>query len=91
MNDQYAGLMAQMPYSWHQDGLLMGMHWTWMISVVGMVLIGAFWIASARRGVTYRQEATGESAEEALRRRFAQSEISEERFAETLRVLRESR
>ena len=91
MNDQYAALMGQMPYSWHQDGLLMGMHWAWMIFVVGMVLIGAFWIASAWRGTTYRQEVTEESAEEALRQRFAQSEISEEQFAETLRVLRESR
>jgi uncharacterized membrane protein len=91
MNDQYAALMAQMPYFWHQDGLLVGMHWTWMILVVGMVLIGAFWIASARGGMTHRQEAPAESAEEALRRRFAQGEIGEEQFAETLRVLRESR
>jgi hypothetical protein len=65
MNYQYAALMAQMPYSWHQDSLLMGMHWAWLIFVVGIVLI--------------------------VRRRFAQSEISEEQFAETLRVLRESR
>ena len=89
MNDQYAALMAQMPYSWHQDGLPMGMHWTWMIFVI--VLVWAFWIAFAERGATHRQEATGESAAEALRQRFAQGEISDEEFAETLRVLRESR
>ena len=47
--------------------------------------------AFAGRGVTYRQEATRESAEEALRQRFAQGEIGEEQFAETLSVLRESR
>ena len=91
MNDQYAALMAQMPYSWHQDGFLMGMHWAWIICVVGIVLVWAFWIAFAERGVTRRQEATGESAAEALRKRFAQGEISEEQFAETLHVLRESR
>ena len=91
MNDQYDALMAQMPYSWHQDGLLMGMHWAWMIFVVGIVLVWGFWIAFAQRGATHRKEATRESAEEALRRRFAKSEISEEQFAETLRVLRESR
>ena len=91
MNDQYAALMAQMPYYWHQDGLLTGMHWAWMIFVVGIVLVWGFWIAFAQRGATHRQEATRESAEEALRRRFAQGEIGEEQFAETLSVLKEAR
>jgi uncharacterized membrane protein len=67
-----------------------------LIIVIGMVLmlIWAFWIAFTERGATPRKEAmreSRESAEEALRQRFAQSEISEEQFAETLRVLRESR
>lgn len=93
MNDKYADLPAQMPNSWHEGGLFMGMHWAWWIFVVAtlLVLILAFWIAFAERGVTRRQEATREAAEEALRQRFAQGEISEEQFADTLRVLRESR
>ncbi len=92
MNAKYAAL-AQMPYSWHEGGLLMGMHWAWWIFVVGtlLVLIWGFWITFAERGATHREEATRESAEEALRQRFARGEISEEQFAETLRVLRESR
>jgi hypothetical protein len=35
----------------------MGMHWAWLIFVVGIVVVGAFWMASARREETYRQEA----------------------------------
>jgi putative membrane protein len=70
----------------------MGMHWAWLIFVGTLiVLIWAFWIAFAEQGVTHRQEAPREGPEEALRKRFAQGEISEEQFAETLRVLRESR
>lgn len=93
MNEKYTALMAQMPYPWHEGGLLMGMHWAWLIFVVGtlIVLIWAFWITFAERGATHRQGATRESAEEALRQRFAQGEISEEQFAEILRVLKESR
>ncbi len=93
MNDKYAALPAQMPDSWQEGGLFMGMHWAWWIFVVGtlLVLIWGFWIAFAERGATRREEVTRETAEETLRQRFAQGEISEERFAETLRVLRESR
>lgn len=85
--------LAQIPYSQHEGGLLMGMHWAWWIFVVGalLVLIWGFRIAFPEPGATHREEATRGSAEEALRRRFAQGEISEEQFAETLRVLRESR
>ncbi len=93
MNDQNAALMAQMPDSWHDGGLFMGMHWAWWIFVVGtlLVLIWAFWIAFAERGATHRNAVTREAAEEALRERFAQGEISEEQFVEILRVLRELR
>lgn len=73
--------------------LFMGMHWAWLVFVVGtlLVLVWAFWIAFAERGTIHHKEATREAPEEALRQRFAQGEISEEQFAETLRVLRESR
>ena len=81
------------PNALDDSGLLMGMHWAWWIFVVGtlLVLIGAFWIAFAERGTTPRKEVTREAADEALRERFARGEISEEKFVETLRVLRESR
>ena len=41
MNDTYAALMAQTPYSWHEGGLLMGMHWAWWIFVVGTTSVSA--------------------------------------------------
>ncbi len=93
MNDQNAALLAQTSGAWHEGGLFMGMHWAWWLFVAGtlLVLIWAFWIALAERGATHRQEATRETAEEALRQRFARGDISEEQFAEALRVLRESR
>lgn len=93
MNDKYVTLPAQMPTSWHEGGLFMGMHWAWWIFVGAtlLVLILAFWIAFAERGATHLQEETREAAEEALRQRFAQGEISEEQFADTLRILKESR
>ena len=77
------------PSGIYDTGLITAM----LIIVAGIVLmlVWAFWIAFAERGATHRQEATGESAAEALRQRFAQGEISDEEFAETLRVLRESR
>ena len=77
----------------HDSSLFMGMHWAWWSFALGtlLVLIWGFWIAFAERGASHHKEATREAAEEALRQRFAQGEISEERFAETLRVLRESR
>ena len=77
------------PSGIHDSGLFTAM----LIVVTGIVLmlIWAFWMAFAERGATHREGATRENAEEALRQRFARGEISEEQFAETLRVLRESR
>ena len=63
------------PSGIHDSGLFTAM----LIIVTGIVLmlIWAFWIAFAERGATHRKEAMRESAEEALRQRFAQREISE--------------
>jgi Tfp pilus assembly protein PilO len=60
----------------HDSGLFPAM----LIIVIGIVLmlIWAFWIAFAAQGETHRKESMRESAEETLRRRFAQREISEE-------------
>ncbi|MCH8811509.1 MAG: SHOCT domain-containing protein [Gemmatimonadetes bacterium] len=81
------------PNAIYDSGLFMGMHWAWWAFATGtlLVLIWGFWMAFADRGSTHRKKATRETAEEVLRRRFAQGEISEERFAEALRVLREAR
>lgn len=93
MNNEYAGLPAQMPDSWHDGGLFMGMHWAWWVFVAAtlVVVVWAFWIACAERGATQRKRANAEAAEEALRQRFARGEISEEQFGDNLRSLRESR
>lgn len=93
MQESFAGLQEQMSGTWHEGGLFMGMHWAWWIFVAGtlLVLIWAFWIAFAERGTTHGRDAKLEVAEEALRQRFAQGEISQEEFGEALRVLRESR
>ena len=93
MNGAYEALMAQMSDSWHDGDLFMGMYGAWWIFVAGtlLVLIWGFWIGFADRGAAHREDSTRESAEEALRQRFVRGEISAEQFADTLRVLRESR
>jgi uncharacterized membrane protein len=92
MNDNYAGLPARMPDSWHMGGLFMGMHWAWWVFVAAtlVVLIWAFWLGFAERGTTQHEEAKVKAAEEALRQRFRRGELSEEQLAENLRSLRES-
>ena len=93
MKELDAVSLAQMSDAWHEGGLFMGMHWAWWAFAAGtlLVLVWAFWLAFAERGSTHRKAMKREAAEEALRQRFAQGELSEDRFAEMLRVLRESR
>jgi uncharacterized membrane protein len=93
MNAEYRARVVQMSDAWDSGDFFMGMHWSWWIFAAGtlLVLIWGLWIGFAERGPVHREEATPESAEEALRRRFAQGEISEEQFTATFRVLRESR
>ncbi len=82
------------PTTMHGSGLFMGMHSAWwaFAIVTLLVLIWGFWMAFAERGGAPRREFVNrETAEGALRRRFAQGEISEERLAEMLRILRDSR
>ncbi len=83
----------QRAQSWHEGGLLMGMHWVWLLFLAGTLifLIWAFWLAFGERRTARGAAARSEAAEEALRRRFALGEIDEKEFAETLQTLRASR
>ena len=82
----------QMPRSWHDGGMFVGMHWAWwsVWIITLLVLAWAFWRLFADRSEVHRQVQREEAAEEELRRRFARGEIDEDEFAERLRVLRET-
>lgn len=85
--------LAQMPGSWHHEGLFVGMHWLWWLFwiLVMVVVVWAF-VRLARDERSRRDRASErEAAEEALRRRFAEGEIGEDEFLHRMRLLRESR
>lgn len=85
-----AGIL-QVPF-WHHDGYMMGGHWGWWIfwlAIAGLVLWGL--ARSAGSGGGSAGSGSPESAEDALRRRYAAGEISREEFEERLKVLRSSR
>lgn len=92
MTDHLLTTAFQMPRSWHDGGMFIGMHWLWwgfwILTLV--VLVWAFWRAFADRSATHRQAEREEAAEEELRRRYARGEIDEEEFERRLRVLRET-
>lgn len=82
-----AGL--QMPW-WGDGGHMMGMYWVWWLFWLP-VLVGLIWALTRM----YRERGDGRgsgdaSAEERLRRRFAEGEIDEEEFRRRLDVLREA-
>ncbi|MCJ7630355.1 MAG: SHOCT domain-containing protein [Longimicrobiales bacterium] len=79
----------QMSDSWHDGGMFMGMHWVWWsiwLLTIAFLLWG-FWRVFADRSGTHRRAQRQETAEEALRKRFANGEINEEEFARRLRIL----
>jgi len=83
--------VLQMPRSWHDGGMFIGMHWGWWSFwiLTLLVLAWALWRVFADRSETHRQVERQVVAEEELRRRFARGDIDEDEFAERLRVLRE--
>lgn len=83
----------QMPRSWHDGGLFIGMHWLWWLFwiVTIVLLLWAVWRSVSEDRSTHRRSLARESAEEALRERFAEGEIAEEDFRHRMEVLRESR
>lgn len=82
----------QMPRSWHDGGMFIGMHWAWWSFwiLTALVLGWALWRAGADRSGTRRQVRGEEEAEEELRRRYARGEIDDDEFARRLKVLRET-
>jgi putative membrane protein len=84
--------MAIQSSSWHYQGMFMGVHWLWwsFLLFTGVVLVWGLWrMLSDDRG-TRRSSAIHESAEEALRERFAKGEVDEEEYVHRLQVLRDS-
>jgi len=90
---EFAALGWQMPnMSWHEGGLFMGMHWLWwgFWALLLAVLLVAFWRLLADRSTVRRRVMEEERAEEVLRERFARGEITEDEYAQKMKVLRET-
>jgi uncharacterized membrane protein len=69
--------------------MFMGMHWVWWsiwLLTIAFLLWG-FWRIFSDRSETHRRAESQETAEEALRKRFANGEIEEEEYALRLRIL----
>ena len=86
-----SALSVQVPF-WHHDGYMMGGHWGWWLLwlVIAAVVIWAL-VRAAGSGGGPAGGQSPENPEDALRRRYAQGEISREEFEERLKVLRDSR
>jgi len=82
----------QMTTSWHNEGMFMGMHWVWwsiwLLTIV--FLLWGFLRVFSDRSETHRRAGRMETAEEALRKRFATGDIDEEEFARRMRILRDT-
>ena len=89
--DMLFGDLAVMQ-SWHGGGLFMGMHWLWWLIWIGTVgvLVWGFQRIGADRRATHQRLGRESEAEEALRRRFANGEISEDELTHAMKVLRET-
>lgn len=82
----------QMPRSWHDGGMFIGMHWAWWsVWILTLIILAwALWRVVTERSETHRRVEREEAAEKELRRRFARGEIDEDEFAARLRALRET-
>lgn len=86
-----ATVLAQ---GWHGmggNGWMWGMHWLWWIFWIALAVFVVWALVSAVGGDRSKEQPRQperETAEEALRRRYADGEIDEEEYRERLRVLR---
>lgn len=69
---------------WHDMGHMAGMWFWWILALVLIVL--AAWIVS--RVTSQQGESAGESAEERLKRRYADGEIDQSEYETRLKDLR---
>lgn len=69
---------------WHGIGHMAGMWWWWILGLVVIVL--AIWVVSRAR--PRQGGAAGESAEERLKRRYADGEIDKTEYETRLKDLR---
>jgi putative membrane protein len=78
--------------AWHSEGMFMGVHWLWWTFLIftGVILVWALWRTLSDDRGTRRSSATAESAEDALRERFARGEVDEDEYVHKLQVLRRS-
>lgn len=81
--------MAQMPM-WQDGGHVMGLHWGWWTFWI-VLLVFLVWAVARGFGGGGRERVdrgSAVSAEERLRRRFAEGEIDEEEYNRRLETLR---
>ncbi len=84
-------MMDDMP--WHRQGLFMGMHWAWWTFWIVCIalLLWAFWRMHEDTRETHRWAQERLDAEERLRGRFADGELTEQEFVQKMQVLQHSR
>jgi uncharacterized membrane protein len=78
--------MAQVPVSWHHQGMYMGMHWAWWLFWIAtaVLILWAFWRLFAERAENRRDIQLLRATERSLRERLSRNEITEAQFARDL-------
>lgn len=84
-------MSLQTPF-WHHDGSMMGWggHWGWGIFWLVLAVVVVWGVARAMSSGGKTSTTAHDGAEESLRRRFAEGEITREEFEERLKVLNDS-
>jgi putative membrane protein len=78
--------------AWHSQGMFMGVHWLWwaFLLFTGVILVWALWRTLSDDRGARRSSASHETAEDALRERFARGDVDEDEYIRRLEVLRNS-
>lgn len=82
-------MSLQTPF-WHHDGSMMGWHWGWGLFWLVLAVVVVWGVARAMSSGGKTSTTAHNGAEESLRRRFAEGEITREEFEERLKVLNDS-